>query len=79
MSLADTFMGFKIAKLLEMLNDGKWHKLDEIQQRMKLKENDVQQIAQFLKEYNLVIVKETKKAIKLEENARRFFSSNSSS
>jgi hypothetical protein len=72
-------MGSKIAEFLEMLNDGKWHTLDEIQQRMKLKENDVQQIAEFLKEYNLIILEETKKAIKLEENARRFFSSNSSS
>jgi hypothetical protein len=62
-----------------MLNDGKWHKLDEIQQKMRLKENDVQRITAFLKEYNLVMTQETKKTIKLEENARRFFSSNPSS
>lgn len=43
---------------------------------MKLKENDVQRIAVFLKEYNLIVMEETKKGIKLEENARRFFSSN---
>lgn len=66
----------KIAEFLEMLNDGKWHTLDEVQQKMKLKENDVQRIAVFLKEYNLIVMEETKKGIKLEENARRFFSSN---
>jgi hypothetical protein len=62
-----------------MLNDGKWHTFDDIQQRMKLKDEDIERITVFLKEYNLILVEETKKAVRLEENARRFFSSDSSS
>jgi len=55
-----------------MLNDGKWHTGKEIQQKMKLKEEQIKQILTFLKEYSFVITDEKKGEVKLEESVRRF-------
>jgi len=62
----------KIAKILEMLNDGQWYTIKELQQGMQLNENQLQQIIAFLKEYSFIVIDEMKKRIKLEENARKF-------
>lgn len=62
----------KIAGVLEMLNDGKWHALEEIRRRMKLKRNQIRQIAAFLKEYEFVTIDETRKKIRIEEAVGKF-------
>jgi len=56
-----------------MLNDGRWHTLKEIKQKMKLDRNQTQQTIAFLKEYNFIVADETKKKIKLNEDVRKFF------
>jgi transcription initiation factor IIE alpha subunit len=70
--LEDTSTTSKIVKILEMLSDKQWYTLKEIQQKMKLNENQMQQIIGFLKEYNFIIINEKGKEIKLEETVRRF-------
>jgi hypothetical protein len=65
--------------ILELLNDGKWHSLLEVRRQTKLKENEVQQIIKFLKEYNFIILKETKEAVRIEKAARRFLTQSASS
>jgi hypothetical protein len=55
-----------------MLSDGQWHMLDEIQQRMKLDENQIRQIANFLKEYEFITVDEAKKEMKLGKSVKEF-------
>ena len=62
----------KIGEILEMLSDGQWHMLEEIQQRMKLDESQIRQIADFLKEYEFITIDEAKKGIKLEKSVREF-------
>jgi alpha-tubulin suppressor-like RCC1 family protein len=62
----------KITEILDLLNDGEWHKIREIEEKMRLEEKDIQQIVDFLKEYNFIVLEETKKAIKIEEKTRRF-------
>jgi DNA-binding IclR family transcriptional regulator len=57
--------------ILELLNDGKWHSLDEVRRKTELKENEVQQIVEFLKEYSFIILKGTKEAVRIEKAARR--------
>jgi transcription initiation factor IIE alpha subunit len=70
--LEDTSTTSKIVKILEMLSDKQWYTLKEIQRKMKLNENQMQQIIGFLKEYNFIIINEKGKEIKLEETVRRF-------
>lgn len=65
-------MALKVAGVLEMLRDGKWHTLEEIQRKMKLNKNQTQQIAGFLMQYEFVSVDETGKNIRIEEAVRKF-------
>jgi hypothetical protein len=46
--------------------------LEEIQQRMKLDENQIRQIADFLREYEFITIDETKKEAKLGKSVREF-------
>jgi hypothetical protein len=46
--------------------------LEEIQKKMKLNNNQIQQIAAFLKEYEFVAIDDVKKEMKLEEAVRKF-------
>jgi len=66
-------------KLLEALNDGEWHTLKEIQQKAKLNENQIQQLIDFLKEYNFITIDEAKKKIKLDETVQKFLAETSTS
>ena len=53
-----------------MLNDGKWHKLAEIQRIVKADEDSIQRIVEFLSKYEFVTVDQTKGKMKLNEVAR---------
>lgn len=46
--------------------------LEEIRQKTKLNDNQIQQITTFLKEYEFVEMDETKKEMKLEEAVKKF-------
>jgi len=43
----------KIALVLEVLSDGEWHGTEELQQRVELDEDQAQEVAAFLFEYDL--------------------------
>jgi len=77
--LADALTMSKIAKILEILNDEQWHTLREIQQKMKLNKNQIEQIVRFLKEYNFIRLNEVNKEIKISETVRRFLTQNTTS
>jgi len=62
----------KIAEVLEMLEDGRWHTLKEIREKIKLSENKIQQIVEFLKGYGFVLIDEEKSWIKLDETVKEF-------
>ena len=68
-----------MVEILELLNDGKWHSVEEIRRKMQLKEHEVQKIVTFLKEYNFILLERTRGAIKIEEAARRFLIQSASS
>ncbi len=52
-----------------MLNDGKWHKLAEIQRMVKADEDSIQRIVEFLSKYEFVTVDQTEGKMKLSEVA----------
>ena len=62
----------KITEVLEMLEDGRWHTLKEIREKIKLSENKIQQIVEFLKGYGFVLMDEEKGWIKLDETVKEF-------
>ncbi len=62
----------KIAEILELLSDGKWRMLEEIQQKTKVDREQIQQIIEFLKEYDFVVLDETEKKIRLNKLAQKF-------
>jgi DNA-binding IclR family transcriptional regulator len=55
-----------------MLSDGKWHTLEEIQERTVMDEEQVLRIVEFLKEYDFVMTDEAKNKIKLNKMTQRF-------
>lgn len=61
-----------MVEILELLNDGKWHSVEEIRRKIQLKEHEVQKIVMFLKEYNFILQERTEGTIKIEEAARKF-------
>jgi len=65
-------MAVRVADVLDIISDGKWHTLEEIRRKMNLKKDQVQQIAGFLKEYEFVTMDETRRKIRIEEAAREF-------
>ncbi|MEM4704207.1 MAG: hypothetical protein QXJ02_03980 [Candidatus Bathyarchaeia archaeon] len=70
--MEDTSTTTKIEKMLETLSDGRWHTFNEIQEKTKMKDVQLQQIAKFLKEYGLILVDENGKRLKLEKQAKEF-------
>jgi len=72
-------MAFKIAGVLEMLSDGEWHTLRGIRRKMKLNQDQIQQIALFLEEYDFVAFDETQNKIRIEEAVRKFLAKEATS
>lgn len=62
----------KITEMLEIINDGQWHTIKEIQRKTKLTRNSIKHILRFLKEYNFLTVDEKRNKVKIEENVRKF-------
>jgi len=67
-------MAFKIAGVLELLSDGRWHALQTIRKRMKLNKTQSQQIVLFLEEYEFVTFDQTKTKIRIKDDVRKFLS-----
>lgn len=61
-----------ICEVLEILNDGKWHKLDEIQKEKGLSKGQVRRIIEFLKQYEFVKLDKMMKKVRIEDSAREF-------
>ncbi|MGB9756719.1 MAG: hypothetical protein ACPLVJ_02935 [Candidatus Bathyarchaeales archaeon] len=57
---------------MEYLKDGQWHTIEEMREKMRLSEAQIQQIITFLGEYNFITINQTEKKVKIEETIRRF-------
>lgn len=55
----------KIALVLEVLSDGEWHGTEELQERVELDENQAQEVAAFLFEYDLARMDIENKKVRL--------------
>lgn len=61
----------KISIILETLADGKWHTKEEMREKTKFKNEDIEEIIKFLKDYKFVAVNEKDNRIKIDEEFRK--------
>jgi DNA-binding IclR family transcriptional regulator len=66
-----------MTKVLEILVDGRWHTLREIQQKTKLDENQIRQVIEFLEKYNFVMMDKMRRKIILDKTVQKFLSQKS--
>lgn len=78
-SWEDAFTASKMTKVLEMLIDGKWHTLKEIQQKTKLDKNQIQQVITFLKRYRFISVDKVTRKVILDKTVQKFLAQKSTS
>lgn len=60
----------KMEMVLEVLSDGNWHSITEIQQLTKLNEKQAQEVTSFLFDYNFVKVDTSSKKVKISKCLR---------
>jgi hypothetical protein len=65
-------MDSKITVILEILSDGKWHGLEELQRRMELDEHKLQEIATFLNKYNFAEIDDENRKVKINRGFQKF-------
>ena len=51
---------------MDVLSDGEWHTLSEVQKRAKLNKDKIRRLTEFLKDYGFIVVDETKGTIRLD-------------
>jgi DNA-binding IclR family transcriptional regulator len=61
----------KITMILEMLGDGKWHEIEELQLRLGLNERKVQEITTFLNKYDFVKIDKEHGKVKINRNFQK--------
>jgi Mn-dependent DtxR family transcriptional regulator len=67
-----------MAEILEMLNDGRWHLISDVEARMNLSASQSKEIIEFLKTYEFVAVDERNR-VKLKEAVREFLAQEATS
>ncbi|KON31303.1 hypothetical protein AC478_03070 [miscellaneous Crenarchaeota group-1 archaeon SG8-32-3] len=61
----------KIAMVLELLGDGKWHGIEESLLRLKLSEREFLEVADFLGKYGFVKVDEKNRRVRINRDFQR--------
>ena len=61
----------KITTILEMLSDGKWHGIEEVQLRLELNERKMQEITTFLNKYDFVKIDKEHGKVKINRNFQK--------
>jgi len=61
----------KITMVLELLDDGKWHGIEELLLRLELSEREFREVAAFLGKYDFVKVDEKNRRVKINRDFQR--------
>ena len=67
----------KITSILEILSDGGWYTLEEIQKKAKIDEAKLQRIMDFLSEYDFIVRSGAGKTVRLNKLAQEFLAQTS--
>ncbi len=65
-------MGSTITVLLDMLGDGQWHNLAELQRQARLAGYKVQSVAAFLCRFDFAVIDETNEKVKVSRDFQDF-------
>jgi DNA-binding IclR family transcriptional regulator len=57
--------------ILEMLGDGKWHEIEELQLKLGLNEHKMQEITTFLNKYDFVEIDKEHRKVKINRNFQK--------
>jgi DNA-binding IclR family transcriptional regulator len=63
----------KIALILEILSDGKWHGIDELRRKLELDEDEVREIATFLSKYDFAKSDDENRKVRLNRDFQSFW------
>jgi DNA-binding IclR family transcriptional regulator len=66
----------KVDLVLELLGDGKWHEVEEVQRNLKLDGLEVQEILEFLSKYELAEVDSEKGKVRLNRDFQKLLGLN---
>lgn len=72
-------MTARITELLEVLGDGEWHTLREVEQKTSLGTDQIQRLIEFLKEYGFITVDEMERRLRLDETVQELLMQTSTS
>ena len=64
-------MPFRITLLLEELEDGKWHNLDQLKQLMNLNDHEMKEITKFLSQYDFAEIDEDAKRVRINKDFKK--------
>ena len=64
-------MSSKFESILELLGDGRFHALDELQEEIELNENQTRAIVVFLAEYGFAEMKKGNDKVRISKAARK--------
>jgi DNA-binding IclR family transcriptional regulator len=64
----------KLAMVLDILSDGEWHGIDELQQRLELDEREVRVIAAFLSKYDFAKSDEENRKVRINRDFQKLLS-----
>jgi hypothetical protein len=65
-------MGSKIELILNVLSDGEWHKIYDLQQLAELEERQIQEMAAFLFEYDFARFDFENKKVRINQDFQNF-------
>jgi predicted transcriptional regulator len=68
-----------MAEILKMLNDGRWHLINDIEAGANLNASQSKEIIEFLKKYEFVAVDQKKNRVRLKEAVREFLTQEATS
>jgi len=64
-------LAYKLHRLLEILRDGKWHEIDQLECSMNLNDIELHEIMGFLGKYDFAKVDETKRRVKINNDFKK--------
>jgi hypothetical protein len=62
----------RIAVILEILSDGKWHWIEEVRREIGMDAYEVQEIATFLDRYDFAVVDDANKKVRINRDFQKF-------
>jgi hypothetical protein len=67
----------KLGLALEVLRDGEWHGMEELQQLLELNQSQAAEIVSFLHEYNLAAIDDQNKRVRIQKYFQEFLAQTS--